>query len=68
MRRRALDLTQEQLGEAVGVTGMTICNWEKGNSIPSAFRDKRLKRFLKQREAERTQELSAKAGGRLRNA
>lgn len=35
MRRLELDLTQEQLGEMIGVTKVSICNWEKGIKFPS---------------------------------
>lgn len=32
--RRAHNLTQEQLGEQLGVTGKTISRWENGNYMP----------------------------------
>jgi transcriptional regulator with XRE-family HTH domain len=35
LRRSELDLTQEQLGEMIGVTKVSICNWEKGIKFPS---------------------------------
>lgn len=34
-RRLELDMTQEQLGEMLGVTKVSICNWEKGIKFPS---------------------------------
>ncbi len=33
-RRRYLELTQAQVGEAVGVTGVTISRWENGEREP----------------------------------
>ena len=35
-QRRRQDLTQEQWGKLLGVTGATISNWELGNSYPDA--------------------------------
>ncbi len=32
--RRECDLTQEQLGEEIGVTNKTISRWENGNYLP----------------------------------
>lgn len=29
-------LTQAEAGELIGVTGRTICSWEKGTSLPNA--------------------------------
>ena len=34
-RRLELDMTQEQLGEMLGVTKVSICNWEKEIKFPS---------------------------------
>lgn len=37
-RRRAIDLTQEDLADSLGVTRQTIWDYEKGNrEIPRAF-------------------------------
>ena len=33
-RRDELELTQEALGEMVGVDGMTVSRWERGESLP----------------------------------
>lgn len=33
-RRDELSLTQEELGEKVGVDGMTVSRWERGESLP----------------------------------
>lgn len=33
-RRADLGLTQDQLGEAIGVGAMTISRWERGASLP----------------------------------
>ena len=32
--RRSLDLTQQQVGDAVGVTKQCVCNWERGTAEP----------------------------------
>ncbi|MCL2518721.1 MAG: helix-turn-helix domain-containing protein, partial [Oscillospiraceae bacterium] len=32
--RKAHNLTQEALGEAVGVTAQAVSKWEKGDSLP----------------------------------
>lgn len=34
--RRQQELTQEQLGEKIGVTNKTVSRWENGNYLPSA--------------------------------
>lgn len=34
-RRKSLDMTQEQLGAAIGVSGKVISKWETGRSLPS---------------------------------
>ena len=34
--RKEQNLTQEQLGEKVGVTNKTVSRWENGNYIPPA--------------------------------
>ena len=34
--RKRSDLTQDEAGDAVGVTRQTIANWESGNSTPTA--------------------------------
>lgn len=33
-RRKELQLTQEALGEKIGVDGMTVSRWERGESLP----------------------------------
>lgn len=33
-RRDALGLSQEALGEKIGVDGMTVSRWERGESLP----------------------------------
>jgi transcriptional regulator with XRE-family HTH domain len=33
-RRTALGLSQEAFGEAIGVEGMTVSRWERGESFP----------------------------------
>jgi transcriptional regulator with XRE-family HTH domain len=33
-RRLELGLSQQELGENVGVDGMTVSRWERGESIP----------------------------------
>ena len=37
--RRAMKLTQHQLGQLVGAHGVTVCQWEKGNRRPSPWRE-----------------------------
>ena len=46
-RRREMNLTQEQLSEAIEVHTNTIRKWEKGNSCPSAFEMEQLANALK---------------------
>lgn len=43
--RKERKLTQEQLGEKIGVTNKTISRWEKGNYLPSADMLKSLSEF-----------------------
>lgn len=33
-RREKLELTQEELGAQLGVKGMTVSRWERGESLP----------------------------------
>ena len=33
--RKDKDMTQEQFGEALGVTNKTVSRWESGNYMPS---------------------------------
>jgi transcriptional regulator with XRE-family HTH domain len=33
-RREELGLSQETLGEKIGVDGMTVSRWERGESVP----------------------------------
>lgn len=33
-RRKELNLTQEELGALLGVEGMTVSRWERGESLP----------------------------------
>ena len=35
--RRIKHLTQRELGEEIGKTGATICDWEKGKSMPDLY-------------------------------
>lgn len=35
--RKKLQLTQQQLGEKLGVHYVTVCRWEKGLSTPHRF-------------------------------
>ena len=35
--RRAAGLTQEQLGELVGVTRQAVSKWEAGQTVPDAL-------------------------------
>ena len=44
--RHARQLSQEQLGGAVGVTKATVCQWEKGTKLPVPATAIRLGRVL----------------------
>lgn len=44
--RNKKGLTQSQLAEKIGVSKQTICDWEKGRSIPSYMKLKLLSKIL----------------------
>ncbi|MFF1593154.1 MULTISPECIES: helix-turn-helix transcriptional regulator [unclassified Streptomyces] len=44
--RKAAGLTQEQVGEALGVTWLAVLRWEKGQSEPRAARRKAYVKLL----------------------
>jgi len=35
LKRREQDLTQDDIAAALGVSGQTVSNWERGRSIPT---------------------------------
>ncbi len=35
LKRRERDLTQDDIAAALGVSGQTVSNWERGRSIPT---------------------------------
>jgi transcriptional regulator with XRE-family HTH domain len=35
--RMCYDITQEELGALLGVTGQTVSNWESGRAVPERF-------------------------------
>jgi DNA-binding XRE family transcriptional regulator len=35
LKRRELGLTQDDVAEALGISGQTVSNWERGRSIPT---------------------------------
>lgn len=44
--RKKLDMTQEELGQAVGVSGAAVSQWERGESLPETERMPVLARVL----------------------
>lgn len=44
--RNNKNLTQSQLAERIGVSKQTICDWEKGRSIPNYMKLKLLSKIL----------------------
>lgn len=44
--RATSGLTQRQLGRRLGVSGVTICHWERGKQRPTAWHVDRLEREL----------------------
>jgi transcriptional regulator with XRE-family HTH domain len=42
-RRKLLNLTQKQVGDAVGVTSRTVQSWELGENVPRLTLDKTLR-------------------------
>ena len=46
--REALGMTQKELGEALGVDGMTVSRWERGTLRPSAASLRAMEKLRKQ--------------------
>ena len=44
--RRKVGLTQEQLGEMLGISGKSVSKWERGITFPNIFLLKKLSEIL----------------------
>ena len=53
--RLAMGLTQEQFAAKVGVTFSTVNRWENGRGLPSPLAMLRIKKFKRNRTANRRQ-------------
>lgn len=42
-RRKQLNLTQKQVGDALGITSRTVQSWELGENVPRLTLDKTLR-------------------------
>ena len=51
--RLKVGLTQEQLGEMIGVTSRQVANWEAGNSLPNDANKMRLEKLFYTGEIEK---------------
>jgi transcriptional regulator with XRE-family HTH domain len=51
--RVKVGLTQEQLGEIIGVTSRQVANWEAGNSLPNDANKMRLEKLFYTGEIEK---------------
>ncbi len=45
--RKKIGLTQEQLGEMLGISGKSVSKWERGITFPSVFLLKKLSKIMK---------------------